>query len=150
MQHRQTTNTRRNVNDYLSRKAKEISPYAAGAQPKAGGVIKLNTNENPYPPSPEAMRAMADFNAAALRLYPRPDGGVFKTAAANVHNLPESYVFCGNGSDEVLGFAFDAFFDGNICFPISPTASTRYGRTFLAYHTICCRWAMILPSPSIG
>jgi len=117
MQHRQTTNTRRNVNDYLSRKAKEISPYAAGAQPKAGGVIKLNTNENPYPPSPEAMRAMADFNAAALRLYPRPDGGVFKTAAANVHNLPESYVFCGNGSDEVLGFAFDAFFDGNIMFP---------------------------------
>lgn len=101
---------------FLSKKAAGITPYTAGAQPKAKNIIKLNTNENPYPPSPKALAAYTDFDARFLRLYPRPDGGVLKSAVASLHNLPESHVFCGNGSDEVIGFAFDAFFDGSIQF----------------------------------
>jgi histidinol-phosphate aminotransferase len=104
------------VQDYLSQKARRIAPYTAGAQPQAKNIIKLNTNENPYPPSAATLAAYAGLDTAALRLYPRPDGGTFRSAAARIHNLPESHVFCGNGSDEVLGFAFAAFFDGPIMF----------------------------------
>jgi histidinol-phosphate aminotransferase len=105
------------VPNYLSKKAKSITPYTAGAQPKVKNIIKLNTNENPYPPSPATLEAHATFDAAALRLYPRPDGGKLRSAIAHQYGLDISNVFCGNGSDEVLGFAFDAFFDGDIMFP---------------------------------
>jgi Histidinol-phosphate/aromatic aminotransferase and cobyric acid decarboxylase len=105
------------LEDFLSNKARGIAPYTAGAQPQEANIIKLNTNENPYPPSPGALLAYSGFDASRLRLYPRPDGGDFRSAAAALSGLPESHVFCGNGSDEVLGFAFLAFFDGNILFP---------------------------------
>lgn len=105
------------MQNYLSKKAKSITPYTAGAQPNVKNIIKLNTNENPYPPSPKTIAAYADFDAESLRLYPRPDGGLLKETIANLYDLPQSHVFCGNGSDEVLGFAFDAFFDSNIMFP---------------------------------
>ena len=101
---------------YLSHKAAAITPYTAGAQPVGDNIIKLNTNENPYPPSPKVFEALRDFDAQRLRLYPRPDGGPMKSAVSKVTSLPESHVFCGNGSDEILGFAFYAFFD-NVVFP---------------------------------
>jgi len=105
------------VNNFLSGKAAELKPYTAGAQPAGGGIIKLNTNENPYPPSPEAAKALSRFNAAKLRLYPRTDGGELKSAAAKINDVPNSHVFCGNGSDEVLSFAFYAFFEDAVVFP---------------------------------
>jgi histidinol-phosphate aminotransferase len=105
------------VPKYLSRKAKSITPYTAGAQPKAKNIIKLNTNENPYPPSPATLEALSGFDGAALRLYPRPDGGELRATIARTYNTDISNVFCGNGSDEVLAFAYDAFFDGDIMFP---------------------------------
>ena len=105
------------MNDYLSARARRIAPYTAGAQPKDKNIIKLNTNENPYSPSPAVLDAIASFDAKALRRYPRTDGGALRIAAAKLHGLPKSCVFCGNGSDEVLGFAFAAFFDGPIMFP---------------------------------
>lgn len=105
------------MQSYLSKKARGITPYTAGAQPQGTDIIKLNTNENPYPPSPAALDALARFDGTRLRLYPRPDGGPLRAAAAKVFGLPESHVFCGNGSDEVLGLAFDAFFDSDILFP---------------------------------
>ena len=105
------------MQNYLSRRAAAITPYTAGEQPDKPNIIKLNTNENPYPPSPRAMEALARFDAATLRLYPRPDGGALRSAAAQMHGLPVSHVFCGNGSDEVLGLSFAAFFDGGIVFP---------------------------------
>ena len=105
------------MQSYLSKKARGITPYTAGEQPQGSGIIKLNTNENPYPPSPATLDALERFDGARMRLYPRPDGGPLRTAAAQVFGLPESHIFCGNGSDEVLGFAFDAFFDGDIVFP---------------------------------
>lgn len=105
------------MKNYLSKKAAAIKPYIAGAQPTGSGIIKLNTNENPYPPSPKTADALSGFDAEKLRLYPRPDGGVFRTAAAKINGLSESHVFCGNGSDEVLGFAFYAFFEDTVIFP---------------------------------
>ena len=105
------------MQNFLSKRASIISPYTAGAQPQAKSIVKLNTNENPYPPSPAAIEAYRSFDASRLRLYPHPEGGELRTAAAALSSLPESHVFCGNGSDEILGFAFLAFFDGDIVFP---------------------------------
>lgn len=106
------------MNDFLSKKAKNIKPYVSGTQPPQGAqIIKLNTNENPYPPSPKTLEAYTSFNAAALKLYPSPDGGPLKAAIATVNGVDSSCVFCGNGSDDVLALAFAAFFDGDIIFP---------------------------------
>ena len=105
------------MQNYLSQKALNLVPYTAGAQPKGKDIIKLNTNENPYPPSPKTLDAYRQFDADTLRLYPRTDGGELRTAVADNYGLPISHVFCGNGSDEILGFAFAAFFDGDIMFP---------------------------------
>ncbi len=102
---------------FLSRKAATITPYEAGDQPQGSGIIKLNTNENPYPPSPKALEVLRCFAGERLRLYPSPDGGKLKSAVAQIYGLPEDHVFCGNGSDEVLGLAFQAFFDGDVVFP---------------------------------
>lgn len=105
------------VQNYLSSRARAVAPYTAGAQPQQSDMVKLNTNENPYPPSPAAVEAYRNFDISRLRLYPNPDGGALRAAAAQISGLPESHVFCGNGSDEVLGFAFQAFFDGGVVFP---------------------------------
>lgn len=105
------------LTQYLSRRAASITPYQAGEQPQGSGIIKLNTNENPYPPSPKALAVLRGFEGERLRLYPKPDGGSLRSAVAQSRALPEDHVFCGNGSDEVLGFAFQAFFDGDVVFP---------------------------------
>ncbi len=136
---------------YLSQKARGITPYTAGAQPQGTDNIKLNTNENPYPPSPAALDALARFDGARLRLYPRPDGGPLRAAAAKAFGLPESHVFCGNGSDEVLGFAFDAFFDSDILFPditysFYPVWAAYYG---ISYTTVPLNGDFTVPVDSM-
>ena len=96
---------------YESDLALRLTPYTAGEQPRNRQFIKLNTNENPYPPSPrvaEAIEGLAD----ALRLYPDMEATALREAIAEVNGLEPSQVFCGNGSDEVLAFAFAAFFAG--------------------------------------
>jgi histidinol-phosphate aminotransferase len=82
-----------------------------GEQPKDKTYIKLNTNENPYPPSPKVTDAIKGAANADLRLYPDPTCDVLVQAAANYYGLPAEQVFVGNGSDEILAFAFAAFFD---------------------------------------
>jgi len=84
-------------------------PYVSGEQPGAG-VVKLNTNENPYPPAPGVFKALADFDADRLRLYPRQDGGALREAIAARHGVAAENVFVANGSDEVLALAFRACF----------------------------------------
>jgi histidinol-phosphate aminotransferase len=123
------------VQSYLSNKARGITPYTAGEQPQGSGIIKLNTNENPYPPSPKTLDALSQFDGTRLRLYPRPDGGSLRAAAAMAYGLPESHVFCGNGSDEVLAFAFDAFFDADIIFP---DITYSFYPVWAAYYGISC------------
>lgn len=103
------------MNDrYWSRRARAVTPYTAGEQPKMDDIIKLNTNENPYPPSPRAISRLMDYNTDALRLYPDPDSSPLRRAAARVHDISPDWVFCGNGSDETLAVAFQALFDGNL------------------------------------
>ncbi|OMF37213.1 histidinol-phosphate transaminase [Paenibacillus sp. FSL H8-0548] len=88
-----------------------LVPYVPGEQPKDKVYIKLNTNENPYPPSPKAIAAIVGATNEDLRLYPDPTCEVLVRAAAAYYGLPEEQVFVGNGSDEILAFAFAAFFD---------------------------------------
>mgnify|MGYP006267717943 CR=1 FL=1 len=89
-----------------------MAAYAPGEQPQGGGWVKLNTNENPYPPSPLALTAARDAlggDGAALRLYPSPDSRVFREAAAAFHGLPADHVIAGNGSDDVLNLLIRAY-----------------------------------------
>ncbi|MEV5029777.1 histidinol-phosphate transaminase [Paenibacillus sp. LPE1-1-1.1] len=88
-----------------------LVPYVPGEQPKDKTYIKLNTNENPYPPSPRVIEAIKDAANADLRLYPDPTCESLVSAAAAYYGLPAGQVFAGNGSDEILAFAFAAFFD---------------------------------------
>lgn len=96
---------------YLSALTQSLTPYQAGEQPKDRKYIKLNTNENPYPPSPRVVEAMEEA-AQSLRLYPDMDCTALCRAAADVNGVAPNQVFAGNGSDEVLAFAFAAFFAG--------------------------------------
>lgn len=86
----------------------QLEPYVPGEQPAVAGLIKLNTNENPYPPSPAVLAAIDAANDADLRLYPDPESGALKRAIATLHQVPPDHVFAGNGSDEVLAHAFRA------------------------------------------
>lgn len=97
-----------------------LTPYVPGEQPQDRQYLKLNTNESPYPPSPQVARLLRDTDAERLRLYPDPQMTRLREAIARHHNLDPSWVFAGNGSDEVLSFCFYAFFDddrGDLRFP---------------------------------
>ncbi len=98
------------MNKFWSELAKGLVPYVPGEQPRVQGLIKLNTNENPYPPSPAVIAAINDFDKNLLRLYPDPNSNVLKQALADYYSVAKKQVFVGNGSDEVLGLAFMAFF----------------------------------------
>ena len=87
-----------------------LVPYVPGEQPKVTQLVKLNTNENPYGPSPKALAAMQAEIGDNLRLYPDPNCDQLKQAIAEYYQVPVSQVFVGNGSDEVLAHAFNAFF----------------------------------------
>lgn len=88
----------------------QLEPYVPGEQPKVLDLIKLNTNENPYPPSPTVAQALSADRLDELRLYPDPNSSSLKQAVAGYCGVSESDVFVGNGSDEVLALAFMAFF----------------------------------------
>ena len=87
-----------------------LVPYVPGEQPKLTRLTKLNTNENPYGPSPKALAAMRAELTDDLRLYPDPNGDLLKQAVADYYDVKPNQVFLGNGSDEVLAHAFNAFF----------------------------------------
>ena len=91
---------------FWSKTVKELTPYVPGEQPKLSQLIKLNTNESPYGPSPKALAAIAAANTEALRLYPDPNSDALKQSIAKLHGLTANQVFVGNGSDEVLAHVF--------------------------------------------
>ena len=98
---------------FWSPDVRELEPYTPGEQPKIQNILKLNTNENPYPPSPKvvaAVQAVLENNADVLRLYPDPDASALKHAIAKQQAIAVENVFVGNGSDEVLAHIFKAFF----------------------------------------
>ena len=96
-----------------------LVPYVPGEQPKLTKLVKLNTNENPYGPSPKALAAMRAELTDDLRLYPDPNSDLLKKAVASYYGVQSNQVFLGNGSDEVLAHAFNAFFqhDKPLLFP---------------------------------
>ncbi|WP_372591150.1 histidinol-phosphate transaminase [Guyparkeria sp.] len=87
-----------------------LTPYVPGEQPKIEGLIKLNTNENPFPPSPRAIEAIRAAADERLRLYPDPTSQALRECLGRHHGVSEDQVFVGNGSDEVLAFLFRALF----------------------------------------
>ena len=96
-----------------SSKARNLSPYVPGEQPQHENLCKLNTNENPFPPSPKVGEAIAKVlqqQADELRLYPAPESDELRAALAELYNLDINQVFVGNGSDEVLALVFASFF----------------------------------------
>lgn len=123
---------------YWSTLLKGLTPYVPGEQPKIDNLIKLNTNENPYPPSPKVWQAVASLRPEKLRLYPDPDCSALKAAVARRHNVGEEMVFVGNGSDEVLAFCFPAFFerDREIAFP---EITYSFYKVYAAFFGIPCR-----------
>ena len=88
----------------------QMKPYVPGEQPRDGEYIKLNTNENPYPPSPEVIRAMREAELERMRLYPDPLCTKLRTIIAEKHHTTKDHIFVGNGSDEVLRLLFQAYF----------------------------------------
>lgn len=96
-----------------------VEPYVPGEQPNAEGIIKLNTNENPYPPTPLADVALKEMKAEKLKLYPDPAASSLVNVLADYYNLEKDQVFVGVGSDDVLAMAFMTFFNSSkpILFP---------------------------------
>jgi histidinol-phosphate aminotransferase len=127
---------------FWSQVVRDLTPYVPGEQPKIAKLIKLNTNENPYPPSPKvlaAIQAELGADAARLRLYPDPNADLLKAAVARRHGLTAQQVFVGNGSDEVLGHAFMALLkhESPILFPditysFYPVYCSLYGVDYTA------------------
>ena len=91
----------------------KIEPYVAGEQPAKTDFIKLNANENPYPPSPTVIKAIADFRAEGLKKYPDANASPLCLAIAERLGLSRENVFVGNGSDDVLALCFRAFFNSD-------------------------------------
>ena len=109
---------------YFRENVEKAKGYEPGFQPKQIDVVKLNTNENPYPPSPNVMKVLAKITPERLRRYPDPLGNEFRRAAAEVNNVEPDYIMCCNGGDELLSMAFRAFCDQNrpVAYPV-PTYS---------------------------
>ncbi|MBL8259587.1 MAG: histidinol-phosphate transaminase [Candidatus Competibacteraceae bacterium] len=127
-------------NRYWSPVVHRLTPYVPGEQPKLPDLIKLNTNENPYGPSPKVLEAIQAELSDALRLYPDPSAERLKQAIAEYYGVKSAQVFAGNGSDEILAFAFQALFqhDAPLLFPditysFYPVYCGLYG---IAYKTV--------------
>jgi histidinol-phosphate aminotransferase len=102
----------KSVSVFWNKRIRGLAPYIPGEQPRDAGIVKLNTNENPYPPSPKVVEALKAADWERLRLYPDPACTAFREAVAQQRHVDAAQVFAGNGSDEVLAFAFGAFFAG--------------------------------------
>jgi len=98
---------------------RQVVPYVPGEQPNTPNMIKLNTNENPYPPAPGVLKAMKEFEVDKLRLYPEPTSKILVDELADYYKLERNQVFVGVGSDDVLAMAFMTFFNSDkpILFP---------------------------------
>ncbi|MGD9660134.1 MAG: histidinol-phosphate transaminase [Porticoccaceae bacterium] len=108
------------MNPYWSKVVAGLDPYVPGEQPKRDNLVKLNTNENPFGPSPAVLEAIRHCAGDNLRLYPPPESDQLKDAVAVYYGVDKNQVFVGNGSDEVLAHIFNSFFTGrdkNILFP---------------------------------
>ncbi len=109
---------------YFRKNIDKVKGYEPGFQPKETDILKLNTNENPYPPTPAVMKVLAEISTEQLRRYPDPVGNEFRQAAAEVNDVQPENIICCNGGDDLLTIAFRAFCDENrpVAYPV-PTYS---------------------------
>ena len=124
-----------------------LEPYTPGEQPKVADVVKLNTNENPYPPSPRCAEVLASFDLDRLRRYPDPVFTELREAIAAENGTSAARVFVGNGSDEILALAAKAFVnDGGAIASLDPSYSLY--KTIAAIR--CVRWEASAWAPAPG
>jgi len=109
---------------YFRKNIEKVKGYEPGFQPKDTDVVKLNTNESPYPPSPAVLKVLTEISPEKLRRYPDPIGNEFRRAAAEINNVRAENIMCCNGGDDLLTMAFRAFCDKNrpVAYPV-PTYS---------------------------
>ncbi len=109
---------------YFRENIEKLAGYVPGFQSASADVVKLNTNENPYPPSPKVIEAVRSISPEALRRYPSPLGDEFRNAAAKVYSVSPDSILCCNGGDDLLTIAIRAFCDEDrtIAYPV-PTYS---------------------------
>ena len=107
------------MSKFWSQFVKDLDPYIPGEQPQGEIRLKLNTNENPYPPAPTVIEEIQDHGADRINLYPDPESNILRSTIATYHDVDISNVFVGNGSDEILAFIFYGFFKNkkNLLFP---------------------------------
>lgn len=105
------------MSKYLAEELQKLAPYTPGEQPKGGEYVKLNTNESPYFPSRYAVSRVTEKALDELRLYSDPESAALRDAIAKHYRLKRENVAVGNGSDELLAFAFRAFGQNGACFP---------------------------------
>ena len=103
----------------------KLHPYVYGEQPKIKGLIKLNTNENPYPPSPKVLAAVKAAVDGRLRLYPNPTAQGLREKLAKLHGCHADNIIVGNGSDELLALATRAFVEPVAAFGGTPPSEGR-------------------------
>ncbi len=148
---------------YLSDLAARLTPYVPGEQPKDRSYIKLNTNESPFSPAPGVLAAVQG-EVGRLQLYPDPTSAALREALARLHGLRAEQVFVGNGSDEVLAFAFQAFFAGgplrsvDITYSFYPVYARLYGVQYetaplredfsIAPESLCGDFPVVLANPN--
>ena len=114
------------MNNYARADIQRIAGYTPGEQPTMPRLIKLNTNENPYPPSPAVAAALAGLDWKALRRYPEPSGRIVRQAASLLYGIPESRIFCGNGSDDLLTIAVRTFVGAGEAFAFPEPSYSLY------------------------
>jgi len=128
----------------------DLKPYVPGEQPKDRVYIKLNANENPYPPSPAVSKVLHEFDASQLRLYPDPDSTELRAAIAGMlgNGVTPEMIIAGNGSDELLSFVFYTFFDSDapLCFP---EHTYSFYPVYAGYYDIPVRKVPLRPDFSI-
>ena len=126
----------------------DLAPYVPGEQPQDRAYVKLNTNECPYPPSPKVVEAITRAAGETLRLYPDPECLELRQTIARRYRVSQNQVFVGNGSDEILAFAFQAFFDPEreIVFP---RVSYSFYPVYAQYFGLNCRRVEMNPDFSV-
>ncbi|MCK5673745.1 MAG: histidinol-phosphate transaminase [Spirochaetales bacterium] len=134
----------------FSKRFKQLTPYTPGEQPQNRKYIKLNTNENPFPPSPLVEEYLKTTDTDLLKLYPDPGSEQLRKAIGNYYNLPASMIFTGNGSDEVLSFCFYAFFDSNKGPLLFPEHSYSFYPVYCGFYDIPFKRIPLKPDFSIS
>ncbi|HEY6563191.1 MAG TPA: aminotransferase class I/II-fold pyridoxal phosphate-dependent enzyme, partial [Pirellulaceae bacterium] len=114
------------MKSYARPEIADLSGYVPGEQPPPGKFVKLNTNENPYPPSDAVVRALQEACAVGLRRYPDPQATAFRLRAADVYGIDPAQIICGNGSDDLLTIAVRTFVGAGQALRVPTPSYTLY------------------------